>query len=165
MKFAFIFSASAILIRLALYFTNYNSETMTKQVMFMHMLFVVLAVLLSILFPNRDDSKLSTSPLFTNIKNGLRGGVLYAVITAVFVFLFYKYIDPEFFYARRDAIMEVQSQAMDDPEMIAARVDKIKTSFTLFNYTTVTLVGFTSMALFTSIILGGIMHVMKKKML
>jgi len=155
MKFAFIFSLSAMLLRLALFFTYTAIDDLNRHVLLLHLLFILLATVLNILF-GKVGKNSSSSPILQNIQKGMTAAVPYAVLTAIFAAVYFSFVDPEGFYGRRAAWI---AAAPDEKA-----VESLKTTFTIFNYSTITLIGLMLAGVICSVMVGSLMHIIKNKL-
>ena len=163
MKFALLFSVSAMLIRLALFFTETSLANLNKHILLLHMLFILVAVVLNIFF-GKTGAKSSDSLVLQNIQKGLAAAIPYAVLTAIFAALYFNYIDPEGFFGRRQDLIDTQIANAPEGADIEAFANKIKDSFTIFNYTTITLIGLMLAGVLYSVIAGALMHIVGKRL-
>jgi hypothetical protein len=106
-----IFAVVASTIRLGMHYSGLESGT--RAIILLHLLFVLLAVFF--------ESNRATKGVFLEyFKSGMRGGVIYALIIAVFTWLFYSQLVPEIFVERNQALIDSLEgkDAKDQVEMV-----------------------------------------------
>ncbi len=136
-KFASLFAASASIFRLIAFYGGLVTPETGKYVIFMHMLFILLAVFLTIR-TNRIEGVDERKSMGHDIKTGFKAGGLYSVLTVAFVFIYFKYVDVNYFVFKQQEL--VGSQLKNDPSIDPVKAKaSVESFFSLMNYCTVTL--------------------------
>lgn len=143
MMLPLFFAFSAIVIRLALFYLGYENQDSARYLILMH----ILLILLSVFFSALNHAKANPDKRhFTNhLKIGFKGGSVYTIIITGFLMLFYKVINEDTFTAKREFLIAQQIEAgganLDESAIEAVRTN-IESFFTVFNYCTITFIGF-----------------------
>lgn len=138
------FAGIAIAIRLIAHYTGTVLDP--RAVIMIHLLLVLLAVF----FESNKQKKTGQGDFVSLFKSGMRAGVVYAIITAVFCFVYYAKIAPEIFELRNAALLEgVQEGAKAEEQR-----EMITTMFRPINYAQGSFFGYFLMSVFYSLIVA-----------
>jgi len=98
-KYACLFATVSILTKLVIFYRHLQFNSTADVVLVSSYL---LFVLLSVFFGMRGEAiLLKVKPSFLiNVKSGMKSAAVYALIMAVFLFIYYKFIDTEYFSKR-----------------------------------------------------------------
>lgn len=142
------FAISAILIRLALFYFGFESQESGRYIFLLHILMILLSVFFGIMafaraYPNQRN--------FTAfLKQGLKSGGLYTFILTGFLMVFYGWINPETFEAKKEVLIQSQLESAGNisPEQLAKAQSNMEEFFTVFNYSTISMLGFLVITIF-----------------
>ncbi len=101
LKYALLFSALWIIVRLTTFLGSFGE--VYGYVLLINPLFLLLAVTFG-LRASKSQSK-EASSFLRDVKTGMKAGVLYALIVALFTFLYHRSIDPDFFEDRKEKVI------------------------------------------------------------
>ena len=117
-------------------------------------LFYLLAFLIALFFGLRSFKKRATRSDFTHdVKTGMKITSIFSLIISIFTWVYYKWIDPEYFANR---ISEAMSQAPE--ESIEAVETNVSFIFNAFTHSTITLFGMMVIGFFYTLIVVLIMR-------
>lgn len=152
MLFPVIAAVLVIILRLVIYYTNFEADWLTAANIFLHLLIVLICVIYAI-WPRPG-----INAFLSDVKNGVKLAGVYAVLIAAFVFIYYSYIDSDFFPNMTEKIAQgtIAETPDKDPEEIETGV---KSFFTPFNYTTITLIGYFCAGVFYSLLFAALKRV------
>lgn len=143
-------------LRLLFYFAGWNGDSTD-----MIFVFVALAGLIPLsiyaLWPREDEQN-----LLEGIFASLRAQLPYAVLICIFIFVYYSFIDTEYFPATRQAIIE-GAQAEQPVEKHAEIAENVNQFFSVRNGTAMLLISFLGFSLFYAIFFTAIKRVAFKK--
>ncbi len=148
--FALFFALSAIVIRLIAYYSGYVTASTAQYVIILHLIFILLSIFFA-LRNNKSTADNERDLLIDDMKAGMKAGSLYAIVTTVFVWVYFKYIDTAYFISKREELINAQLGSGTDPEKIRQNVEGF---FSLMNYTTVTLIGLITISMVYTLMLA-----------
>lgn len=145
--------------KLALYFTGNQHDILPR-----FPIAPLLGVLgLSIIFA---VTKLSPVPfsMMDGFKAGARTGLVAALATMVFVFIYYSFIDPSYFAAQNAEVRAVLEAMPIEAERVEAlkNFEENKKMFKPFNYSAVTLSGVSAFSMVFSLLVAGLYEMFRK---
>ncbi len=135
LRVAIIMALVAGILRLLVFFSGYSSPELARYVIFMHMF----CILLSVFFGIRasQTGKKQTTP-GGDLKSAIKAGGVYTLISTAFVFIYFKFIDINYFVIKQQELIEAEVKNGGNIDQIR---EKVENFFSLMNYTTVTLLG------------------------
>lgn len=144
--------------KLALYYTAHQYDIFPHFPVLPLLIVLGLAIIYSV-------TKLTPEP-FTPIegfKSGVRTGLVTAVLTMLFVYIYYSVVDPSFF-AVQNAEIRAAIEAFPEAERQEAltNFENNKKMFQPFNYSAMTLSGLMAFSLVFSIITAGLYEMFRK---
>ncbi len=146
-KFAIFFAAGAFAIRLTAFYMNLNPADVVRYGVMMHILFILVAIFFGIKTAEQPSSNSERELLLTDFKAGLKSGGLYTVITTFLTYMYYKFIDAQYFVLKQQELIDAQVEA---GKPVQEATESIQGFFSLQNYTAITLIGFiTATGIFT----------------
>jgi len=134
LRVAIILALTAGIIRLVAFFGGFASPNMSKYVMFMHMLFILFSVFFGI---RSSQSGKQTTP-GADLKAAIKAGGVYTVISTAFVFIYFRFIDINYFVLKQQELIEAEVKRGGNINQIK---EKVENFFSLMNYSTITLLG------------------------
>ncbi len=138
-----IFALVAIAIRLIAHYAEFQMDP--RGIVMLHLFLILLAI-----FLESSKQVKKTAYDFVNLfKAGMRGGIVYAIITALFVYAYYGHVAPEIFETRNAALLE----SMKGPEAQEQR-DLITEMFTPAKYAQGTFFGYFLMSVFYALLIA-----------
>lgn len=137
-RFAVFFALSACIFRLITFYGGWLTPKTAQYVIFMHLLFILLAVFIAVRV-NQNKEIDEQRKLGDDIKTGFKAGSIYSIITTAFVFVYFKFIDVNYFIFKQQELIAAQ---LKDPTADPVRVKQgVEDFFSLTNYCSVTLLG------------------------
>lgn len=152
-RYAWIFAATAIFAKLGVYALHLQYDNRAD---FGIIAVNLLCVLLAVFFGMRGESLLAkekTGFVF-NVKSGVKSAALFSLALAVFLFIYYKYVDPGYLETKitewTHAAEQLDVSAADSSvvqsgssreAMIAKQVQTARTVFSPFYHATFSLLG------------------------
>lgn len=150
MRTTFLFLACAITLRIGLFYGGVATPGFTFG--FVLLGFVVLLVFLSGFFELNEEPNVPMPALF---RVGLRSTALFALIYAVFIYVFFKAIDTQEFPTRIDAMVKEAVAAGNPEAQVRARLTSF---FNPGNYAFMTFIGLLSMGAVNALLFALIHH-------
>lgn len=146
----------SVLLKLAVFFSATQFETFGRFAIFGNIFFLLLGIFFGLRL--HKQKVLSKSSYLEDFKAGMRVAAYYALFMSAFVFLYYNYIDPDYFEIRLAKQLEIARENQMDLEQV-----KKTGAFFLspFFQTTISLLGFLLLGSFYSAILAFLMRKMK----
>ena len=155
-KYALIFATLAIVTKIVLWQAGLLNENTSYSGM--AYLFYMLLMILLALREHKQREVREKMPFFQDVKTAMQSVALFAVITAAFTYIYYSYLDTDFFANKIQQRMEMaESVNLDElegnvpktrEEFVQQEKNLSEMIFSPFNHATLTLVGF--------LIIGGI---------
>ncbi|MES2630042.1 MAG: hypothetical protein V4616_13845 [Bacteroidota bacterium] len=150
-KYAVIFALVAFILRLLGFYGGLITPETAQQVIFMHMLFILLTVFLSIR-QVRIDAGDQPFTIGTQVKAGFKSGGLYSVLTTILVFVYFKFIDVNYFIFKQQELVDQELKA--NPTVGAVKVKEgVENFFSLMNYCTITLLALMAITFFYTLLI------------
>jgi hypothetical protein len=150
MILAALTALAVIALRLILFYTGHPPEG--TDFMLVHFLAVVTVVFFT-------DHRLLTTDQRTSfpdlMREGFKSAALYALIFGLFIWIYYRAIEPDHF-AQRINIMVQEGLAAGQPESIIR--PRLEQFFTPFNYTTITFFALLLTGAFNALAIGLLHH-------
>jgi hypothetical protein len=150
MRISLIIAAVAIALRTVLYYAGVRVEAM--EFVPVHLLAMVLIAYLSGFLLLRKDPSRGMAEL---IRAGLRDTAVYALLIAVFAYLFFTYINPDEF-VQRNTMMIDEFVKQGHPEAEARA--KVERYYSPFSYATITFFGLLLLGVMNTLIFGALHH-------
>lgn len=145
----------SILLKMSIYFSGSQFSTFGRFGIFGNIFFLLTGIFLGIRLFKKINSK---TKFIEDFKAGMRIAAYYAIFMALFVYVYYKFIDPGYFSIRLSNQLELAAEQGMNLEQV-----KKTGEFFLnpFFQTTITLMGFLLLGSFYAAMLSFLMRKMK----
>lgn len=153
-NFAITAAVSSVLLKMLYYIQFYPNDDFDMYVRFAYLLFFLLALFLGL---RAWKKKNDPSDFPTDMKSGMKIASIYAIIVSAFTYVYYKFINPNYFEFKIAERMKAAADSGEDVDL-----DKIKETasfiFDAFIHSTITLFGLIAIGLFYCIIIVAILR-------
>ncbi|MEZ4739288.1 MAG: hypothetical protein R2818_07990 [Flavobacteriales bacterium] len=150
MKLTLITAAAVMGVRLVLF--NMGRPPEGTDFMLVHFLALVTIIFFTGQSMLRADKR---TPFPDLLRDGFRNGAVYALLFGLFIFTYYKVIEPNYFAHRIDLLVAAGQAAGNPEEIIRPRMEKF---FTPFNYASMTFFALLLVGAFNAMLLGLLHH-------
>lgn len=150
MKLTLVAVAAVMGLRLVLFKLGRPPEG--TDFMLVHFLAIVTIVFFAGQALLREDKR---TPFPDLLRDGFRNGAVYALLFGIFIFTYYKMIEPNYFAHRIDMLVAAGRAAGNPEEIIRPRMEKF---FTPFNYASMTFFALLLVGAFNAMLLGLLHH-------
>ena len=118
-----------------------DSAQWKMYIVFAHLSFLLISILAALqpsLKALQNNPKMKLPTFGDDMTKAVKAGAVYAIATAILVFIYFKFIDPAYFAQHQQALIdaEMMKHPKTDPEDVRKKVMSV---FSLFNYLTITL--------------------------
>lgn len=138
LKFALVFLSLYILVKLLFFYFNLQYGETGKYTAFANLLFIILCIFFCLLETKRKAQAVP-STFLQDVKTGASTAIYYAAFVAIFAYVYYKFIDVDFFPSKINETIEAAGQGSEvDKEQAKQFAEAI---FSPFNHATITLLG------------------------
>ena len=148
---------ASVIVKMLVYVTGNQFTSIGRFSIFINIFIVMLAVFLGI----REHKKVvgSSSTYLEDVKVGMKAASWFAILLSIFVYVYYNYIDTEYFSILLEQRMETAA-AQEDVDLTKVR-EAGQAFLSPFFQTTITLVGFVLIGAFYSALIAFFMRKMK----
>lgn len=142
-----------IALRLVLFFVNGDFPYQEEIYLFLN-LTAIPALVIYAIWPRGGKSDFIKS-----VGASMRSAMLYGFIMAIFTFVYYTFIDADYFPNMRDEIIQKQLQALDGTEDPAVVSDKINSFFSVRNFSVLALLLYVVLSAFYAFLFSALKQV------
>ncbi len=141
-KYAVTFVAVGAIVRMVIFYAGLSTPNTPKLIMLLHLMLILLTIFLTVRSKEfkQEDSRFQ---LKADLKNGLRAGGLYAILTTAFVFLYFKAIDTNYLLLLKQERIDAELKMF--PNADETQIHQITSSAELLSsisfYCTITTLG------------------------
>lgn len=156
MKLTLITVGAVIALRLVLFSMGRPPEG--TDFMLVHFLAIVTLVFFTgqrMLAADRDR------PFPDMLRDGFRNSAVYALLFGIFIFVYYKLVEPEYFALKIDDLVNAGVAENQPEEVIRPRIEQF---FTPFNYASMTFFSLLAVGAFNAITIGLLHHKVLRKL-
>jgi len=156
LKLTLITAASIIGLRLLLF--NMGRPPEGTDFMLVHFLAIVTLVFFT---GQRLLSADRAAPFPNMMRDGFKNAAVYALIYTVFIFVYYKLVEPHYFVERINGLVEAGVESGNPEDVIRPRMEQF---FTPFNYASMTFFTLLAVGAFNAITIGLLHHKVLRKL-
>ncbi len=135
-KVAIMLALTAGIIRLVAFYGGFATAKTGQYVIYMHMLFILVSIFFGVKTTNKNNGPTTAG---SDLKLAIKAGGTYALLTTIFVYVYFKFIDINYFALKQQDLIDAQVKNQGGD--VAQLKEKVESFFSLMNYTTVTLLG------------------------
>ncbi|HEX4888471.1 MAG TPA: hypothetical protein VFV37_10540 [Luteibaculaceae bacterium] len=139
-------------VRIAMFSTGLNKPEYLQYIIFMHMLLVLLSVFFAARMSAYGSFESSDAKLKAELKAGIKGGLIYTAITAAMVFVYFSFIDINYFYLKQQQLIEGATR--EGAQNLDQVVKSVESFFTVGNWTTLTLLSYSMLTFIDALLLA-----------
>lgn len=150
------FALLVFIIKTILFLSGSEMSQWQPYFVFAHLFLIIVCIVFAI------RKYIPGESFVDNLKKAVRAGGVYALVTALLVFVYYQFIDVHYFPEMQEKLLRDEILANPEVDTEKAR-EGINQFFSIFNYTTITLVGFLVAAIAYSLLAAGLKRLMMRK--
>lgn len=158
-KFPLIAVGLMLVIKVVYYNLGVDKQVSSNHQIFFHMAFIILSIFLTLHTLDRDPEHHSS--FIDDVKDGMKAGVIYALLATSLVVFYYNVVDTGFFAEMQQRVFE-RSRGEETDLTIEEQREKIKSFFNLTNWTLATLTGYVALSIVYSLLISLFMKVLRR---